>query len=145
MTHGLDDLDYAAEHRVGHLLRRAYYRAKNNTNRLLKGLGVTPMQAAALMTLHRGTLSQADLGRAIGMEPANVHGLVARLKKLGFIDVESHPTDQRQVRVALSEKGDRSAVKLAQLSAQSAEETLARLAPAERETLMHLLGRIALE
>jgi DNA-binding MarR family transcriptional regulator len=127
------------------LLRRAYYRAKNNTNRLLKGLGVTPMQAAALMTLHRGTLSQADLGRAIGMEPANVHGLVARLKKLGFIDVESHPTDQRQVRVALSEKGDRSAVKLAQLSAQSAEETLARLAPAERETLMHLLGRIALD
>ena len=139
-----DDLDFAAEHRVGHLLRRAYYRAKNNTNRLLKGLGVTPMQAAALMTLHRAELSQADLGRAIGMEPANVHGLVARLKKLELIDVEAHPTDQRQVRVALSGRGRRSAVKLAHLSAQSAEETLSLLAPAERETLMELLSRIAL-
>ena len=98
------ELDFAAEHRVGHLLRRAYYRAKNNTNRLLKGLGVTPMQAATIMTLQRhGALSQADLGRAIGMEPANVHGLVARLKKQEMIGVVAHPTDQRQVRVALSE------------------------------------------
>jgi DNA-binding MarR family transcriptional regulator len=127
------------------LLRRAYYRAKNTTNRLLKGLGVTPMQAATLMTLHQGALSQADLGRAIGMEPANVHGLVARLKKRELISIEAHPTDQRQVRVALSESGERCAVKLAQLSAQSAEETLSRLGPDEREKLMELLGRIARE
>jgi len=127
------------------LLRRAYYRAKNNTNRLLKGLGVTPMQAATIMTLHRGARSQADLGRAIGMEPANVHGLVARLKKQGLIDVESHPTDQRQVSVALSEAGERSAAKLAVLSAQAATATLECLAPDERETLMELLSRIALE
>lgn len=140
-----DELDFAAEHRVGHLLRRAYYRAKNNTNRLLKGLGVTPMQAATMMTLHRGALSQADLGRAIGMEPANVHGLVARLKKLEFIDVESHPSDQRQVIVTLSASGERCAAKLALLSAQSAEETLERLQPEEREKLMELLGRIALD
>ena len=127
------------------MLRRAYYRAKNNSNRRLKGLGVTPMQAAALMTLHPGTLSQADLGRAIGMEPANVHGLVARLRKLGLIDIEAHPTDQRQVRVALSEAGIRSAEKLAVLSAQAAAETLECLAPDERATLMSLLSRIALE
>ena len=128
------------------MLRRAYYRAKSNSNRLLKGLGVTPMQAASVMTLHRqGPLSQADLGRAIGMEPANVHGLVARLKKLELIGVEPHPTDQRQVRVALSERGERYAGQLAQLSAQSADETLAPLAPAERDVLMELLGRIALD
>jgi MarR family transcriptional regulator, lower aerobic nicotinate degradation pathway regulator len=104
------------------------------------------MQAATIMTLQRrGALSQADLGRAIGMEPANVHGLVARLKKLDMIGVEGHPTDQRQVRVALSEPGRRCAIKLAQLSQRAAEETLERLAPAERETLMELLTRIAIE
>jgi DNA-binding MarR family transcriptional regulator len=113
---------------------------------MLKGLGVTPMQAATIMTLHRrGALSQADLGRAIGMEPANVHGLVARLKKLEMIGVEAHPTDQRQVRVALSEAGGRCAVRLAELSARAAEETLECLAPAERETLMELLTRIAID
>lgn len=98
------------------------------------------------MTLQRrGALSQADLGRAIGMEPANVHGLVARLKKLDLIRVEAHPSDQRQVRVALAPAGQGCAVKLAQLSGQAAEDTLACLAPAERESLMELLSRIALD
>jgi DNA-binding MarR family transcriptional regulator len=104
------------------------------------------MQAATIMTLHgHGALSQAELGRAIGMEPANVHGLVARLKKLELIAVEAHPTDQRQVRVALSESGHRYAARLAELSARAAEETLECLAPAERETLMELLTRIAID
>jgi DNA-binding MarR family transcriptional regulator len=128
------------------LLRRAYHRAKGNTTRLLKELGITPMLAARVLTLHRrGPLSQADLGRAIGMEPANVHGLVARLKKQNLIGVEPHPTDQRQVRVALSAQGDRQAGAIAQLSAQSAMETLAPLLPAERDHFMELLGRIALD
>jgi DNA-binding MarR family transcriptional regulator len=128
------------------LLRRAYHRAKANTTRLLKDLGITPMQAATVMTLHRrGPLSQADLGRAIGMEPANVHGLVARLRKQLLIDVEPHPTDQRQVRVALSAEGERHAGTIADLSLQSASDTLAPLSPAEREHLMELLGRIVLD
>jgi DNA-binding MarR family transcriptional regulator len=127
------------------LLRRAYHRAKGNTTRLLKDLGITPMQAATVMTLHRrGPLSQADLGRAIGMEPANVHGLVARLRKQLLIDVEPHPTDQRQVRVTLSPLGERQAGTIAELSLQSATDTLAPLTPAERDQLMELLGRIAL-
>jgi DNA-binding MarR family transcriptional regulator len=104
------------------------------------------MQAATVMTLHRrGPLSQADLGRAIGMEPANVHGLVARLKKQALIVVEAHPTDQRQLRVALAPQGERQAGAIAELSLQSAGETLQPLTPVEREQLMELLGRIALD
>jgi DNA-binding MarR family transcriptional regulator len=129
---------------VGHLLRRAYHRAKGNTTRVLKDLGITPMQAACVMTLHRrGTISQAELGREIGMEPANVHGLVARLRKHSLVEIDAHPTDQRQVRIGLSAAGERYAERIARLTAQSAEETLQPLAPGERETLMMLLGRIA--
>lgn len=128
------------------MLRRAYHRAKGDTTRLLKDLGITPMQAATVMTLYRrGPLSQADLGRTIGMEPANVHGLVARLRKQLLIDVEPHPTDQRQVRVTLSPLGERQAGTIAELSLQSATDTLAPLTPAERDQLMELLGRIALD
>lgn len=128
------------------MLRRAYYRAKSNTTRMLKGLRITPMQAATIMTLHQqGSLSQADLGRAIGMEPANVHGLVERLKKRSLISVEAHPTDQRQVRVALSVEGERHAAEIARVSGLSAEETLEPLTPAERDHFMKLLGRIALD
>ena len=104
------------------------------------------MQAATVMTLHRrGPLSQADLGRAIGMEPANVHGLVARMKKQLLIDVEEHPTDQRQVIVALSHEGERQAGAIAALSLESAAETLEPLTSAERDHLMALLARIALD
>jgi DNA-binding MarR family transcriptional regulator len=74
-----------------------------------------------------------------------VHGLVARLRKQLLIDVEPHPTDQRQVRVTLSPLGERQAGAIAELSLQSATDTLAPLTPAERDQLMELLGRIALD
>ena len=96
------------------------------------------------MTLHRrGTISQAELGREIGMEAANVHGLVARLRKQSLVDVDAHPSDLRQVRIGLSAAGERDAERIARLTATSSEETLQPLAPDERETLMLLLGRIA--
>ena len=125
-------------------MRRAYHIAKNNTGVALHAIGVTPMQAAAVMALRRGgALTQAALGRAIGMEPANVHGLVARLRKAGMVDSVPHPSDQRAVRIALSAAGERHAADIARLSAASAETTLAPLSPDERATLLALLGRIA--
>ena len=96
------------------------------------------------MTLRRsGALSQADLGRAIGMQPANVHGLVARLQKMQMIEATPHPTDQRQVRVALSSTGEHHATTIAAASAASAETTLATLSPEERQVFLALLSRIA--
>ncbi len=96
------------------------------------------------MALRRGgPQSQADLGRAIGMQPANVHGLVARLHKSGLIEVTPHPTDQRQVQIALSPRGEHHAAEVAEVSARSAQMTLAPLSAAERETFLALLRRVA--
>jgi DNA-binding MarR family transcriptional regulator len=126
-------------------LRRAYHRAKANTTGLLRGLGVTPVQAAALMALaQRGPLSQADLGRTVGMEPGNTHGLVARLTDLGVIETRPHPRDQRQVRVVLTRRGERQAQAVAERTLRSGEQTLAVLSPAERATFLLLLARVAL-
>ncbi len=102
------------------------------------------MQAAAVMALRRGgPLSQADLGRAVGMERANVHGLIARMQKAGLIESAPHPTDARQVLVMLSDAGARSAERIARASAASAEATLEPLTADERATLLALLARIA--
>jgi DNA-binding MarR family transcriptional regulator len=125
-------------------LRRAYHIAKANTGAALNDLGITPMQAAAIMAVRRaGSLSQAELGRAIGMPPANVHGLVARLVKLHLVVTQPHPTDQRQVSVALAPAGLQHAERIATSSAAAQETTLAPLEPAEREVLIALLARIA--
>jgi DNA-binding MarR family transcriptional regulator len=110
-------------------LRRAYHIAKANTGAGLRDLGMTPMQAAAVMAVHRaGTLSQADLGRAIGMQPANVHGIV----------------DARHVLVSLAPAGRDQAAHVAALSAAAHDATLAPLDAHERDTLIALLSRIAL-
>jgi DNA-binding MarR family transcriptional regulator len=102
------------------------------------------MQAAAVMALRRGgPMSQADLGRAVGMERANVHGLLVRMQKVGLIVATPHPTDARQVRVALSPDGNRHADDISRVSAASAEATLAPLEPHERTLLLALLARIA--
>jgi len=137
------DLDFDPEHRVGHLLRRAYSVAKANTSAGLRELGITPMQAAAMMALRRaGTMSQAELGRAIGMERANIHGLVARMQKLEIVATAPDPTDARQVRIVLSAAGMRHTDEIARASAASAETTLAPLTTDERATLIALLGKI---
>jgi DNA-binding MarR family transcriptional regulator len=136
--------DFDPEHRVGHLLRRAYHLAKNNTSEGLRDIGVTPMQASAIMALRRdGPLSQAMLGRAIGMEPANVHGLVARLRKQRLVRAAPHPTDQRSLCITLTAAGERHASAIAHISAASAEATLQPLSPDERVVFLALLRRIA--
>ena len=135
--------DFDPEHRVGHLLRRAYHHAKSTTSALLKEIGVTPMQAAAIMALRgRGELSQADLGRAIGMEPANVHVLLARLTKLALVDLTPHAVDNRQIVVGLSPKGEAQAQRIAVVTARASAQTLQPLTPAERVVLLELLARI---
>ncbi len=126
-------------------MRRAYHIAKANTSAGLRDLGITPMQAAAVMAVRRaGTLSQAELGRALGMPPANVHGLIARLQKLGMIETAQHPLDARQVLVSLAAPGRERAAQIAALSLAAHDATLAPLAPHEREALIALLARIAL-
>lgn len=126
------------------MLRRAYYVAKANTGALLKELNVTPTQASAIMALAReAMLSQAQLGRVIGMEPGNVHGLVTRLKALGFIKLQAHPEDQRQVRIGLTAQGRRSAERLVILTKRSSAQTLSVLTPDEQTHFMALLSRVA--
>lgn len=111
---------------------------------MLKAERITPMQAAAIMTLHAGTLSQAELGRAIGMEPANVHGLVARLQKRKLVTTRSDETDDRKIVVALSPAGRARADRIARRTALAAESALEVLTPSERETFLRLLARFAL-
>lgn len=135
----------AGDSPVGYLLRRAYHRAKANTGAVLKDLNITPTQASAVMALAReGALSQAQLGRTIGMEPGNVHSLISRLKVLGFVNLQAHSDDQRQVLVALSRYGERHAAQLIELTSKSSQRTLSVLTPVEQAHFMALLKRVAM-
>lgn len=109
-------------------------------------MGVTPLQSAAMMSLHaHGPISQAELGRLVGVEATNVRVLVANLEGMAFITIGKHATDARQNVLTLSDAGEATVQQLAAISAEASAAVLAAFAPAERETLLALLGRLALD
>ncbi len=126
--------------RVGHLLRRAYQLALENSARGFADLDLTPRQAAAVWEIHvHGALSQRELGEAIGMDAPNVHGLVTRLMKRGVVSRQTDRVDPRRKLLSLTPEGEALAVVLPERARLSEEATLATLSAGDRAALVHLL------
>jgi DNA-binding MarR family transcriptional regulator len=63
-------------------------------------------ESAVLARLGRdGPASTADLARAEGMRPQSMSAAIAALEERGFIERRAHPSDGRQVNLALTDKG----------------------------------------
>lgn len=129
--------------RVGHLLRRAYQAALENSARGFEDLDLTPRQAAAVWEIHvHGKLSQRELGEAIGMDAPNVHGLVTRLLKRGVVTRTKDRADPRRKLLSLTAEGEGIAVALPERARRAEEATLSGLAPKDRAVLIRLLEQI---
>ncbi len=133
----------AGRARAGQLLRRAFHLVREKSAIRLKALDVTMRQSAALQSLARlGELSQAELGEAIGMEPANVHGLVDRLKKKGLINATRDPLNSKRMRVRLTASGKAMIPPLQDVSQQAETDVLSCLTPEEGQLFIELLRKI---
>ena len=114
---------------VGQLLRRL--RAESNPDEL------TWSQTMALSRLEQaGAMTTADLARAEAVKPQSMGATLAELEREGLVERRPHPTDGRQVLFALTDDGlearrKRSAAKQTWLLA-----AMARLDPAEQQTLI---------
>lgn len=63
-------------------------------------------ESAVLARLGRdGPATTADLARAEGMRPQSMSAAVAALEERGLIERRPHPSDGRQVNLALTDKG----------------------------------------
>lgn len=90
-----------------------------------------------------GGVSQAELGRRLWIDRSDLHVLLAELERDGLVTREPDPEDRRRNVVTLTAAGAR---KLRRLDArvQSAQEALLEpLTPAQRETFVRLLRRLA--
>lgn len=133
----------AREARAGHLLRRAYHLAREQSQIRLKDHDITVRQSAALQSIaHHGTLSQAEIGEAIGMEPANVHGLVDRLKKKGLISAARDPANPKRMRVRLTKAGNAMIEALQIVAIEAEHDALSKLTAAEQEQFVALLRKM---
>lgn len=135
---------YRLEDQIGHLLRRAHQRHVAVFQRIFGEEGPTPTQFATLYRLQeRGTLSQNELGRLTAMDPATIKGVVTRLQVRGLVDRKPDATDQRRIRLSLSESGRAKMSDLIVKAQRVSAATLEPLEPHEAECLVALLKRIS--
>ncbi|MBW4715589.1 MarR family winged helix-turn-helix transcriptional regulator [Saccharothrix obliqua] len=73
---------------------------------LLEPMGLTHPQYLVMLALWgRTPLSVKELGRLLALEPATLSPLLKRLEAIGYITRGRASTDERQLAVALTEKG----------------------------------------
>jgi len=82
-----------------------------------------------------GPATTADLARAEGMKPQSMGATIAALEEMGIVERSPHPTDGRQVNIALTAKG--AAVRKSAKGARWAwlAQAIAQLDEQDRETL----------
>src|ERR1700690_272114 len=104
-------------------------------------------EAAVMARLDKdGPATTADLARAEGIKPQSMGTTIAALEEMGIVERKPHPTDGRQVYIALTTKG--AAVRKSGKDARRAwlMQAVLQLDERERETLFkagEIIQRIA--
>jgi DNA-binding MarR family transcriptional regulator len=114
---------------VGHLLRRL--RADADPG------GLNLSQTATLARLDEsGSMTTADLARAEAMKPQSMSTILASLEQEGLVERRPHPTDGRQIRFSLTAQGVEARQKRHSAKQEWLLTAVARLGPAEQQTLL---------
>lgn len=99
-------------------------------------------ETAVLARLDReGPATTADLARAEGVKPQSMGTIVAALEELGLVDRRPHPTDGRQVHIALTPKGLATRQRVGDAKRTWLAQAIARLDERDRRILFEA-GRI---
>jgi MarR family transcriptional regulator, lower aerobic nicotinate degradation pathway regulator len=134
----------STEEHVGFVLRLAYQRASANLTDAIGASGVTPMQFQTLRRLReRGQMTQNELGRSVGMPPANIHRTVRGLLADQLVTVSSSPGDRRLTLVELTRQGELTLRDVLPAADAANALTLSVLSPDEQGAVMNSLWKLA--
>jgi DNA-binding MarR family transcriptional regulator len=89
-----------------------------------------------------GPLSQAEIGRRLGLDRNDVNGILNRLGKSHLADRQPDPADRRRNVITLTDAGRRHLDELQQHADQVQDELLAALNATERRQLHALLAKL---
>lgn len=96
-----------------------------------------------LAALHEfGPASQAGLGRRCQMDRSDVVATVTELQRAGHVARDADPADRRRNTVTITKAGERQLHRLDDALEKVQDELLAPLTPAQRQTLVALLGKV---
>ncbi len=120
---------------IGQLLRRL--RAEANASEL------SWSQLSALARLDKGGwMTTADLARAEVVKPQSMGTTLADLEQEGLVERRPHPTDGRQVLFGLTLEGAEARRKRTIAKREWLLAAMAKLDPAERQTLISAIALI---
>ncbi|MGC0336554.1 MarR family winged helix-turn-helix transcriptional regulator [Streptomyces sp. SLBN-8D4] len=88
-------------------------------------------------------VAQADLGRAVRLDPKDLVGVLNDLQSAGLVLREPDPGDRRKNAVSLTDEGTRLLTRCEKAARHANDELLAPLSPDERAMFMDLLIRIS--
>lgn len=126
------------------LLSRAHARAHALLSASFAAEGVRGYHFRLLAALEElGPASQAELGRATGVDRSDVVGTLDDLVARGLARRTPDPADRRRNVVTLTAKGGRTLDRLDGVLGRVQEDVLAPLTAAERATLVRLLRKLA--
>lgn len=107
-------------------------------------LGFVPPHFGVLIFLERYKgQTQQQIADAVGANRNTMVAIIDDLERLGLAQRQPHPSDRRANAVHLTKQGRTTLQKARQLAAQFEQDFTAELDPAERETLVLLLRRLA--
>lgn len=136
-------LDTALDDLIGYAMRRAQLKLFQNLIGRLAVHDLRPAQfsAMAIIDRHPG-LMQADLARALAIEPPQVVPLLNKLESRALaVRVRCKP-DKRSYGIFLSKTGEALLKELKSIAAQSDIDATSALDSAEREELLRLLKKV---
>lgn len=111
--------------------------------------GLSPAQASALGTVHRGDgLTLGEVAAAEQVQPPTATRLVSSLEDAGLVARVNDEVDRRVVRVKITAEGRRALERIRKLKNAYLRGRLAALDPSERklaETLTSLLEHLVVE
>ncbi|QLY34800.1 MarR family transcriptional regulator [Nocardia huaxiensis] len=100
----------------------------------------TPLREHWVLTYlaERSDISQQEMAHAMGIDRSEVVRLIDSLEKAGQVTRTRDPHDRRKYQLAITAAGERERVRTEARIDEATDLLMARLTPAERETLHRL-------
>lgn len=107
--------------------------------RVLADQGVPAQGRLLVMLLRRGTVTQAEFGRLLGLEKSWVSRSVDKLVEQGWVERSVLPADRRNLQLQLTPTGKQAAREVDNRMSKHALSVLDRVPAAERQAVLDAL------
>jgi len=128
---------------LGYAIRKAQIRAYQVFSLHMGDMNIRPAQFALLVLIYENPgLRQSSAGNALGIEKANLAGLLTELEQLGAIKRSSLASDRRSYSLHLTAAGRKLVSRLLKRHEQYEVALASGLVPEDKEALLLLLDRL---